>query len=173
MIANCTRCSGLHSELAPTSSKSVGFADFVGIKAASAGRSTPGNIPITILAVAIAAPVLPAETNPSPFPSFTNFVPILKELFFLRLTDVITGSPMPITSAASTSSMPRSPSPRQPQRRFDDLRLPNQNYPDCQVARSSQRSIDLGVRRVVATHRVENDFSRQPGFILRLISHRR
>jgi hypothetical protein len=51
--------------------------------------------------------------------------------------------------------------------------LTNKNHPDSQIARSSQRSIDLSVRRAVATHRVENDFSRQPRFILRLISHRR
>ena len=87
-----------------------------------------------------------------------------------------TGSPMPITSAASTNSIPRSPSPRQPQRlqfRFNYLRLADKNYPDAQIACGSQRSVNLSVRRVVATHRVENDFSRQTGFILRLISHRR
>ena len=65
MMANCAKWCGLHSEFAPTSSKSTGLADLVGINAANAGLSTPGNVPITILAVAIAAPVLPAETNPS------------------------------------------------------------------------------------------------------------
>ena len=73
-----------------------------------------------------------------------------------------TWSPAAVTAPTATAQL-----------RFYDLRLPNQNYADSQVARSSQRSIDLGVRRVVATHRVENDFSRKPGFILRLISHRR
>ncbi len=106
----------MHSELAPTSSNSVGFAAFVGIIAASPGRSTPGSVPSTIIAVAIAAPVLPADTKPSAWPSLTSFIPILKELFFLRLTEVATGSSIAITSAASTNSMPRSPSPRQPQR---------------------------------------------------------
>src|SRR5215469_1791546 len=36
----------------------------VGKTAASAGRSTPGNAPSTTFAVAIAAPVFPAVTNP-------------------------------------------------------------------------------------------------------------
>ena len=117
MIANWANWCGLHSELAPTSSRSVGFSPFVGIMAASAGRSTPGSVPITIFAVAIAAPVFPAETKPSARPSLTSFVPILKELFFLRRTAFATASSIAITSAASTNSIPRSPSPRQPQRR--------------------------------------------------------
>ena len=75
---------------------------------------------------------------------------------------------MPITSAASiTVAAPTAT----PQFRFDYLRLADEDYPDSQIARSSQRSIDLSVRRVVATHRIENDFSRKPGLILRLISH--
>jgi len=36
----------------------------VGNTPATAGRSTPDTTPYTILAVAITAPVLPAETNP-------------------------------------------------------------------------------------------------------------
>src|SRR5918996_1305618 len=92
MIANWARWCGLHSEFAQTSSNNTGFAAFVGIIAASAGRSTPGNVPITIFAVAIAAPVLPAETKPSARPSITSFDPILKELFFLRRTEVTSRS---------------------------------------------------------------------------------
>src|SRR5919107_621746 len=63
---------GLHSLLAPTSKSSVGRPDLVGSMAASAGRSTPGSMPSTIFAVAIAAPVLPAETKPSACPSATS-----------------------------------------------------------------------------------------------------
>ena len=42
----------------------AGLPGAVGKTAASAGRSTPGTAPSTILAVAMAAPVLPAVTNP-------------------------------------------------------------------------------------------------------------
>jgi hypothetical protein len=38
-----------------------------------------------------AAPVFPAETKPSPRPSLTSFVPILKELFFLASDGVCDG----------------------------------------------------------------------------------
>ena len=44
----------------------------VGKAPASAGRSTPGTTPCTILAVAITAPVLPADTNPCATPSRTR-----------------------------------------------------------------------------------------------------
>jgi len=60
-----------------------------------------------------------------------------------------------------------------PQLRLDDLRPAHQDDADAQIARDRERAVNLRVRRVVATHRVENDFSRQPGFILRLSSHRR
>ena len=40
----------------------------VGNAEASAGRSTPGTIPCTILAVAMTAPVLPADTTPCAMP---------------------------------------------------------------------------------------------------------
>ncbi len=38
----------------------------------SAGRSTPGTTPCTILAVAMTAPVLPADTKPWAHPSRTS-----------------------------------------------------------------------------------------------------
>ena len=44
----------------------------VGKAPASAGLSTPGTTPWTILAVAITAPVLPADTNPWATPSRTR-----------------------------------------------------------------------------------------------------
>src|SRR5919197_330802 len=117
MIANCAMWCGLHSLLAPTSRSIVGRPDFVGKSAASAGRSTPGSIPMTIFAVAIAAPVLPAETKPSACPSATRRAPTLIELRRLRRTAVATASSIRMTSGASASSTPLSPSLRQPQRR--------------------------------------------------------
>ena len=44
MTANCSRCWGRHSTLAPTSSRMAGWRR-VGIVTASAGRSTPGSMP--------------------------------------------------------------------------------------------------------------------------------
>jgi hypothetical protein len=38
--------------------------------------------------------------------------------------------------------------------------LPNQDHRQAKVAGGSERAIDLSMRRVVAAHRVENDFSR-------------
>src|SRR5215213_1252861 len=117
MIANCAMCSGLQSAFAPTSRSSVGRPDFEGSIAASAGRSTPGSMPMTIFAVAIAAPVLPAETKPSAWPSATSRAPTRMELLRLRRTAVATASSIEMNSGASTNQMPLSPSLRQPQRR--------------------------------------------------------
>jgi hypothetical protein len=53
------------------------------------------------------------------------------------------------------------------------FRSTDKNYLNSQIACGGQRTINLSVRRVVASHRVENDLSRKTGFSLRLISHRR
>src|ERR1035441_2343613 len=58
--------------LAPTSITTTGLRISVGKMPASAGRSTPCMTPCTILAVAMTAPVLPAETNPCAMPSRTR-----------------------------------------------------------------------------------------------------
>jgi hypothetical protein len=50
--------------------------------------------------------------------------------------------------------------------------LAHQNYSDSQVARGRQGAINLDVRRVIASHRIENDLARQRGRMLRLTSHR-
>jgi hypothetical protein len=53
------------------------------------------------------------------------------------------------------------------------LGLTDQNYTHTEIAGRRQRSINFSVRRVVASHRVKNDLSRQTGLILRLISQER
>src|SRR5258707_1048784 len=58
MTANWTRLSGSESTLAPTSRRREGMPRTVGRMVARAGRSTPDNMPRTILAVAMAAPGL-------------------------------------------------------------------------------------------------------------------
>jgi hypothetical protein len=50
--------------------------------------------------------------------------------------------------------------------------LPHENHADTEVARRSKRSINLHLRRMVASHCVENDLARQLGLMLRLTSHR-
>ena len=120
-------------------------------------------MPITIFAVAMHAPVLPAETKPSALPSVTNRVPTLKELFFLRLTEVITGSPIrddfsrfdQLDAAVAVAAPPATL-----EFGFNYLGLADKNHFNAKVACSGQRSVNLCMRRVVATHRVENDFSR-------------
>jgi hypothetical protein len=49
--------------------------------------------------------------------------------------------------------------------------LPDKDNAYAKVTSGSQSSIDFGLRRVVASHSVENDLARQTGFILRLASH--
>src|SRR5207245_958039 len=71
MTANCRRCHGFGSTLAPASRRIVNFLRF-GRTAAIAGRSTPGSTPITNIEITIAAPVFPAETRAVAFPSFTS-----------------------------------------------------------------------------------------------------
>ena len=67
---------------------------------ANAGRSTPGSAPSTILAVAIAAPVLPAVTNPAALPSRTIFRPTRIELSRLARTACAAFSSIPMRSLA-------------------------------------------------------------------------
>src|SRR6266850_943148 len=56
--------------------------------------------------------------------------------------------------------------------RFYLLVLTNKDDTYSEITCSGERAIDFSQRRVVATHRVENDFSRRTGFILRPSSHR-
>ena len=79
----------------------------LGKTAASAGRSTPGSAPRTILAVAMAAPVLPAVMNPAAWPSRTRRNPTRMEESRLERTAVAAFSCIPMTSVAFTTSMGR------------------------------------------------------------------
>jgi len=57
----------------------------VGSIAASAGRSTPGIVRSASFAIAMSAPVLPAETAAPASPDFTALIAMLIELLFLRI----------------------------------------------------------------------------------------
>jgi hypothetical protein len=93
----------------------------------------------------------------------TSFVPILKELFFLRLTDVATGSSIAITSGRFdeldtliTITVPTATS----QLGFEFLRLAHENDTNTEITRGCERAINFSVWRVVASHSVENDLAR-------------
>src|SRR5579872_1742697 len=62
MYANCTKYSGLQSGFAPKS-RQKNDPVVVGKKLPIAGRITPGTRPTIIVAAAITAPELPAETK--------------------------------------------------------------------------------------------------------------
>ena len=106
MIANCSRFCGLQSTLAPTSIMMAALPGIVvGNTAARAGRSTPGRAPSTLLAVAMAAPVLPAVTKPWAAPSRTRRKPTCIEESRLARTACAAFSCMLMTSLAWTISM--------------------------------------------------------------------
>jgi hypothetical protein len=49
--------------------------------------------------------------------------------------------------------------------------LTHKNYSDSEIARRSKRAVNLYVRRLITSHCVENDLSRQWDLCLRLTSH--
>ena len=67
---------------------------------ASAGRSTPGTTPCTSFAVAMTAPVLPAETTPWATPSRTSREATRMELSFFVRTALAALSSIVICSLA-------------------------------------------------------------------------
>ena len=71
MRAYWRRCQGLGSTLAPTSRSTV-RARLLGSTTAMAGRSTPGRSPRVNMAMAMAAPVFPADTKAPAWPSRTS-----------------------------------------------------------------------------------------------------
>ena len=56
--------------------------------------------------------------------------------------------------------------------RLNLMGLAHKNNSHAEVARRSEGAINLHVRRMVTSHRVENDLARQWGLMLRLTSHR-
>ena len=147
MTAKSRRWIGLLSTLAPTSSSTVCPFGF-GSTAASAGRSTPGTVPITILPTAMAAPVLPAVTMAWARPSCTSSAQRRRDERRLRRIGVIAGSSMPTTSSAWTISI-RPPSPpsflssasmraRSPTRRI--------GQPSSVAARNAPSTADCGAK---------------------------
>src|SRR3546814_2465144 len=96
MTANWTRLVASQSVLAPRSSITTSLSPSDGSSAASAGRSIPGIVRSASFAIAISAPVLPAETAPPASPRFTASIASPIEL------------PRPLRSAWLGLSSPRS-----------------------------------------------------------------
>ena len=65
-----------------------------------AGRSMPGRVLSTNLAVAISAPVLPALTTACACPAFTKLMATRREESFLPRSTLLGSSSMPTTSLA-------------------------------------------------------------------------
>ena len=100
MTANWTSCSGVQLTLAPRSSAVVTPLR-VGSCDAIAGRSMPGSVFSTKRAIAISAPVLPADTHACACPSRTRLIATrIDESFFLRNASA-GGSSIATTSAAA------------------------------------------------------------------------
>ena len=105
MTAKAASISGRHSTFAPQSSSR--YALFLaGTMVASAGRLMPRRVRTMRLAPTWSAPVLPAETKASPFPSLSIFRPTtMEESFFVRMA-LAGSSHISMTSVQFTSSMP-------------------------------------------------------------------
>ena len=107
--ANCNRCSGSESTLAPRSSIWQ-WPDTVGMAVQMAGRSTPGRVLSTKRLTAIRAPVLPALTAAWARPSLTILMATrMEESFFWRRATA-TESSMATSSLAGWTVMRAWPS---------------------------------------------------------------
>ena len=96
----------MHSALAPASSNTVGVEPITGIGVAMAGLATPLMRPIRNRALAIVAPVLPAERNALALPSRTSSAARTNDESFIVRTDFAGSSSMAITWDASKSGRP-------------------------------------------------------------------
>src|SRR3954451_17322279 len=147
MTANSRRWTGLLSTLAPTSRSTV-RPWRLGSTAASAGRSTPETVPITILAAIMAAPVLPAVTMAWARPSWTSSAQMRREeRRFLRI-GVMAGSSMPTTSSAWTISMRPSGDPRRRSSASTRARSPTRRIeePSSRAARKAPSTALCGAK---------------------------
>ena len=155
MTANWRRWAGLESTLAPTSSSTV-RPSALGTTAASAGRSTPGMVPITILAAIIAAPVLPAVTIAWARPSRTSSAQTRTDERRLWRIGVMAGSSMPTVSSACTTSMPVT-SRKRDSSSSTTRRSPDQQHAVPVLHGGPPRPLHGGAGRVVSTHGIDGD----------------
>ena len=131
----------------------------VGQIAAIAGRSMPAIVRRLILAIAISAPVLPAETATSALPFFTASIASHIEDFerpcrraWLGLSSILTATSVWMTRETAFSS--RMPG----ENRFDTGLIAEKKEGGIGVARMGQRGArDHHRRTVVSPHGIERD----------------
>ena len=121
----------------------------------------PGSAPSTILAVAIAAPVFPAVTNPAARPSRTSRRPTrMDESRLARMASTALSS-MVMTSLACTTSMGRRGGQAIARQFRAHHRLrSDQQYANAMMPRSQHCAFDLRLRRLVGPHRIQCDDAR-------------
>ena len=129
-----------------------------GITEAIAGRSTPGRVFSTTLAIAIRAPVLPAETAAAAAPSFTALIAsrMLVLRPWRRATD---GFASPATESGVWCDGGALAQLRVPgQQRLEARRVPEQQEAQIRLLLEHPRSaVDDDRRRGVAAHGVQSD----------------
>ncbi len=130
----------------------------VGMVVASAGRSTPGNLPNAPTAAITVAPVWPALKSASASPLRTaSAANRMDARGFLR-SAAAAGSSMPIDSGVSRMRDVERRHPRVARQfAFDVRRRPDQEESDLQMSRGHERAVDNAPRTVVAPHRVDGD----------------
>src|ERR1700722_2199395 len=97
---------GVHSALAPASTRQGGVRPRRGSGVAMQGRTTLGSRPMRSSADAMVAPVLPADTMAEAFRSRTSSAARTREESFLRRTPPAGSSSMPMTSVQASNSRP-------------------------------------------------------------------
>ena len=127
----------------------------VGNAPASAGRSTDGSVPSTKRATVITAPVFPALTSASAWPSRTSFAATCTELSFFRRKACEGESSIVITSVAFTTSIGR-PVLMPVQLLLNRTFEAHQQHAHAQLARREDRTLDFRTRSVVSTHCIKS-----------------
>src|SRR4030095_12709012 len=151
MRANCRRCCGRHSTLAPASSRTAGRSR-VGMAVASAGRSTPGIIPNATCVANTVAPVWPALNSASASrPATRAAAPRIAargRCQFRHLNNVgrLDDVDLELTPVCVTIK-----------RRCNRYGGSNQEYLEVEMTGGGKGAVHDGGRRMVATHRVNGD----------------
>ena len=157
ITAYWARCQGFGSMLAPTSSRIV-RPRLLGSTTAMAGRSTPGSTPIVNIAMAMAAPVFPAEMNAAASPSRTSEAATRIEESRLRRRACEGCSPDSTTWEACRTVIGKGLAPlwRASSRSTCGL-VADEDDLDAVLAAARDRPLDADGDAAVPSHRVDGD----------------
>ena len=145
--------------LAPTSSRIVRPRLF-GSTTAMAGRSTPGSTPIVNMAMAMAAPVFPAEMNADASPSRTSEAATRIDESRLRRRAWDGCSPISTTWEACRTVMGSAPDPVAGELALDDRPVADQDDVETVLAGGGDRPLAIDGHAAVPAHRVDGDLHR-------------